>query len=200
MISQLFGTLVLKELDRVELLTSGGVAYEILVPLSVFETLPKAGSGVSLHTHLVVRDDGWALYGFTTPYERALFQRLLAAKGIGPSLALGMLSALTAERLVRAIQDKDVVTLQSVPRVERKKAEQIILDLADKLADLQSRAGAAGARAESAVADDAIRALVSLGYNTSDAERAVRATVEAEEGLSATEVIRRALARIARRG
>src|SRR5215211_5037496 len=119
-------------------MTAGGVGYELLIPLSAYEALPKVGETATLHTHLVVREDGWQLYGFATPYERRVFRRVLEAKGVGPALALGMLSALSAERLVRAIREKDIVTLQSVPRVGRKKAEQLVLDLADKLDELQT--------------------------------------------------------------
>ena len=89
----------------------------------------------ALWTSLIVREDAWLLYGFASAYERKVFNKTLGAKGVGPSLALGLLSTLTAERLVRAIREKDIATLQSVPRVGRKKAEQMILDLADKLDD-----------------------------------------------------------------
>ncbi len=136
MISHVSGTLVAKELDRVEIMTAGGVAYELAIPINVYESLPRAGEPASLHTYLVVKDDGWQLYGFSSAHERRVFQRVLDAKGVGPSLALGLLSTLTADRLVRALRDKDLATLQSVPRVGRKKAEQLILDLADKLDDL----------------------------------------------------------------
>ena len=197
MIAQISGTLVLKELDRVEVLTAGGVGYELLIPLGVYEALPKAGAQVRLHTHLVVKEDGWQLYGFGSAYERRVFQRVLAAKGVGPGLALGMLSTLTAERLVRAIREKDVPTLQSVPRVGRKKAEQLILDLADKLDELQTSGGAAGPRPEGAAAEDAVRALVSLGYGTADAEKGVRAAIDAGgRGMAAPELIRHALGRL----
>jgi Holliday junction DNA helicase RuvA len=123
---------------------------------------------------------------------------VLNAKGVGPSLALGLLSTLTAERVVRALRDKDVATLQSVPRVGRKKAEQLILDLADKLDDLQvSVPGLGGPKPEGAGAEDAIRALVSLGYSTGDAERAVRQAIdETGTGSGAAELIRRALGKI----
>ena len=147
MIAQVAGRLVSKELDRVEILTKSGIGYEILIPLSTYEGLPKLGEDASLHTHLVVREDAWLLYGFATAYERRVFQRVLNAKGVGPALALGMLSTLTAERLVRAIREKDLATLQGVPRVGRKKAEQLILDLADKLGDVQGDS-APGARPE----------------------------------------------------
>ncbi|HEY7406920.1 MAG TPA: Holliday junction branch migration protein RuvA [Gemmatimonadaceae bacterium] len=199
MIAHVRGRLVAKDLDRVEIMTSGGTGYELSVPLSVYETLPKVGDDTSLHTHLVVREDGWQLFGFATVVEKRVFQRLLTASGIGPALALGMLSALSADRLVRAIREKDLATLQGVPRVGRKKAERLILDLADKLDDVQGDV-AGMARPDGAGADDAVRALVSLGYASVDAEKAVRAALdEGGRGLSAPELIRRALAKVSTR-
>ena len=199
MIAQIEGTLVSKDLDRVEIMTEGGVGYELLIPLSAYEALPKPGERAALHTYLVVREDAWLLFGFATLFERRVFQKVLAAKGIGPSLALGMLSTLSADRLVRAIREKDIATLQSVPRVGRKKAEQLILDLADKLDDLY-RGAEAGARRDDgagAGADDALRALVSLGYSAADADRAVRAALDAgAAGKSAPDLVRAALAKI----
>jgi Holliday junction DNA helicase RuvA len=197
MIAQVSGSLLSRELDRVEIMTSGGVAYELLIPLGVYEKLPAVGETVALHTHLVVKEDGWQLFGFATTFERRVFQRVLNAKGVGPSLALGLLSTLTAERLVRALREKDIPTLQSVPRVGRKKAEQLILDLADKLDDLQVSLGGGGPRLEGAGAEDAIRALVSLGYSAVDADRAVRAALdESGRGVGAAELIRSALGKI----
>lgn len=201
MIVQLTGTLLSKELDRVDVMTAGGVGYTLAVPLNVYETLPPAGEPVTLHTYLVVKEDAWQLFGFATAFERRVFERVLAAKGVGPALALAMLSTLTADRVVRAIREHDVATLQSVPRVGRKKAEQLILDLADKLEDLQVSPGGVGVgRVEGAGAEDAIRALVSLGYAQVDAERAVRAALDAGgRGMGATELIRSALARVGAR-
>ncbi|HEY4306422.1 MAG TPA: Holliday junction branch migration protein RuvA [Gemmatimonadaceae bacterium] len=201
MIAQVAGELVSRDLDRVEIMTSGGVGYELLIPLGVYEKLPKIGEEVALHTHLVVKEDGWQLFGFATTFERRVFQRVLNAKGVGPALALGLLSTLTAERLVRALREKDLPTLQSVPRVGRKKAEQLILDLADKLDDLQisggGSIGGAVARPEGVGVDDAIRALVSLGYSASDAERAVRTALdEGGNGMGTAELIRSALGKI----
>jgi Holliday junction DNA helicase RuvA len=198
-IAHVRGKLVAKDLDRVEIMTEGGTGYELSVPLSVYETLPKVGDDTSLHTHLVVREDGWQLFGFATVVEKRVFQRLLTASGIGPALALGMLSALSADRLVRAIREKDLATLQGVPRVGRKKAERLILDLADKLDDVQGDV-AGIARPDGAGADDAVRALVSLGYASVDAEKAVRSALdEGGRGLSAPELIRRALAKVSTR-
>lgn len=203
MIAQVSGTLASKELDRVEVMTAGGLAYELAIPLGVYETLPGTGEPVVLHTHLVVKEDSWQLFGFSTMFERRVFQRVLNAKGVGPALALGLLSTLTAERLIRAVRDKDVATLQSVPRVGRKKAEQIILDLADKVDDMQVASFRHGARVEGAGAEDAVRALVSLGYRPPDAERAVRQALDeggggsaASGGAGAADLIRIALGKI----
>jgi holliday junction DNA helicase RuvA len=195
-ISHLNGVLTTRDIDRVEIMTSGGVGYELQIPLGVFETLPRQGDKVSLHTYLVVKDDGWQLFGFSSVFERRLFQKLLTANGVGPSLALGLMSALSAPRLVRAIQEKDIPTLQGVPRVGRKKAERLILDLADKLdgigGDDSGRPRVGGGASE-----DAMRALVSLGYTNADAEKGVRAALDAgNSGLSAAELIRAALAKL----
>jgi Holliday junction DNA helicase RuvA len=199
MISLVAGTLVTKDLDRVEVLTAGGVGYELFIPLGTFEALPRAGETVRLHTALVVREDAWLLYGFASPFERAVFHKVLMAKGVGPSLALGMLSTLSAERLVRAIREKDLATLQQVPRVGRKKAEQLILDLADKLDDVSAIRGA-DRDTPGATNADAVRALVSLGYAAPDAEKAVRAALEGAGGTPSTaELVRAALPLVGRR-
>ncbi len=152
MISQISGTLLQKEINHVELMTAGGVAYALTIPLGVYETLPRSGEPCTLHTYLVVKEDSWQLFGFANAFERRVFQRVLDAKGVGPALAIGLLSALSAERLVRAIRDKDVATLQGAPRVGRKKAEQLILDLSEKMDDLLPDVG----RRMSAVGPDAI--------------------------------------------
>jgi len=200
MISRVNGTLEAKDLDRVEIATPGGVGYMLQIPLSVYETLPAIGEHVSLYTSLIVKEDAWQLFGFASQLERRLFDLVRTANGVGPALALSLLSSLTAARLVRAIVEKDVATLQSVPRVGRKKAEQMILDLATKMRDIDVTASPGAAPAPGAAAEDAIRALVSLGYSLADAERAVRSTLDATAGpLAATDLIRNALARIAAR-
>jgi holliday junction DNA helicase RuvA len=195
-IARVEGKLVAKDLDAIEVLTTGGVAYELTIPLGVYESMPRVGENVSLHTSLVVKEDSWQLFGFVSVFEKRLFEKLLTANGIGPSLAIGMLSALSANRLIRAIREKDIPTLQGVPRVGRKKAERLILDLADKLDGLGETTGTSASPA-SAAADDALRALVSLGYSSSDADRGVRAALEAGGGTkSAAELIRSALAKL----
>lgn len=194
MISLVEGVLTQRDLDRVEVLTDGGIGYEMAIPLSVLESLPREGERVRLHTWLVVKEDSWQLFGFASLHERRVFQRLLGATGFGPALALGMLSTLSASRVVRAVRDRDIATLQGVPRVGRKKAERLVLDLADKMDDLQVEDSSLR-RPEGEGADDAMRALVSLGYTQGDAERSVRAALD-QLGGSATvpELIRAALA------
>jgi len=199
MISQIAGALVHRELDRVEIMTAGGVAYECHIPLSVFESLPAEGKPVTLFTHLSVRDDGWQLFGFSTAYERSVFQRLLVAKGVGPALALGILSSLTAERVVRALREKDVTTLMRVPRVGRKKAEQIVLDLADKIDAVGAAPSSGGASGSSPASDDAVRALVALGYAQVDADRAVRGMIERDGAADVPTLVRGALAKLTAR-
>lgn len=199
MITLLVGTLLTRDLTHVEVLTSGGVGYALAIPLSTFEALPKANEPVRLHTHLVVKEDGWQLFGFATTYERNVFTRLLNAKGFGPQLALNMLSALSAERLVRAIRERDIATLQQVKGLGKKKADQLVLDLADKLDDLQRGASGVSGTGGAGV-DDAVRALQSLGYGVAEAESGIRAALDAGEGKESTAaLIRAALARIGAR-
>ena len=199
MISLLVGTVVQRELSSVELLTSGGVGYTLAIPLSTYETMPKPGEPVRLQTHLVVKEDGWQLFGFGTQYERDVFVRLLNAKGFGPQLALNMLSALSAERLVRAVRERDGATLQQVKGLGKKKAEQLILDLADKMDDLQ-RGSTSVQSTGGAGVEDAVRALQSLGYGLAEADSGIRAALDAGEGKAGTAaLIRAALARLGAR-
>lgn len=201
MIARIGGKLVAKGIDRVEILTSGGVAYELLIPLGVLEALPRVGEEFSLHTALVVKEDGWQLYGFSSAEDRALFTTLRSASGVGPALALGLISALGSARVVRAIRDRDLGTLQTVPRVGRKIAERLCVELGDKMKDfVAAEAGhGAGPKADGDAAD-AVRALVSLGYANVDAENAVRSALEGKAAKGGTaDVIRAALAVLQKR-
>ena len=198
MISRVSGKVAARSIDRVEIMTAGGVAYEAHIPLSVVEILPKLGEEISLPTHVVVKDDGWQLFAFSSEMERRLFRKLLTANGVGPALALGMLSALSARRLIRALQEKDIATLQGVPRVGRKTAERMVLDLGDKLDDVMEGEDVPGDAPRTGGGEDAIRALISLGYSQHDADRGVRAALE-NGSKSVPEVIRNALAELGRR-
>jgi Holliday junction DNA helicase RuvA len=196
MIARLKGTLVAKGIDRIEIMTAGGVGYELLIPLSALESLPRAGEEVTLHTALVVKEDGWQLFGFGSAEDRALFHTLLGASGVGPALALGLISALGSGHVVRAIRDRDLGTLQGVPRVGRKIAERLCVELGDKMKDFAgAESSGRPASKQEGVAADAVRALVALGYASSDAEKAVRSALEHSGAKGATaDVIRAALA------
>ena len=201
MIARVAGTVAAHSLDRIEILTSGGVTYEVVVPLSVLETLPRTGGEISLHTAMVVREDAWTLYGFASADERKLFQRLMGTTGVGPALAMNLLSTLTGERLVRAIRDGDLTTLTRVPRVGKKLAERLVLELRDKLEGALGDAPTGGTRAAmpSGPGADAVRALQALGYAPADAERAVRVALEnAPKGETTPDLVRRSLASLAK--
>jgi len=193
MISRLRGTLLSRASDRVEIETPGGVVYEVEVPLTVFQRLPAPGSAVELRTLQVVTETSVALYGFIDDVERTLFQRLLTASGVGARLALAMMSAYSADRLARALAEKDTVALRQVSGVGRKKAEKIALELADRVADLAVAASGEG-RAEAPITHAAVQALVALGYSFADADEAVRLALEEGVAGSTDELLRRALA------
>ena len=196
MIARLAGKLAAKGIDRIEVMTAGGVAYELLIPLGVLEALPRIGDDVELHTALVVKEDGWLLFGFSAVEDRKLFQTLLGASGVGPALALGLISALGSARVVRSIRDRDLVSLQGVPRVGRKIAERLCVELGDKMKEFAPESTPlGGAGSVEGGAADAVRALVSLGYAPGDSERAVRKVVDGKGAKGATaDVIRSALA------
>lgn len=173
MISTVSGTLSERAADAVVIQTEGGIGYEVTVPLGVFERLPAQGGRCSLYTELVIREDAWTLYGFDTTAERTIFQRLLGATGLGPRLALAILSTLGPDRAVRSIQGRDVAALSTVAGIGKKRAEKLIVELSDRFADVASAPVASPGRP----ADEAARALVALGYPPSVADDAVRSVL-----------------------
>lgn len=195
MISRLKGILITRDPSAVEVETDGGVVYEVEVPLTVLERLPAPGNPVELRTAHVVTETSAALYGFVDAAERTLFQRLLTASGVGPKLAISMMSAYRADRLARALVEKDLGALQQISGVGRKKAEKLVLELADKVADLAVALPGAGGAPGGAGAQEAVKALVALGFSFSDADHAVRQALDAgAPAASADEIVRRALA------
>ncbi len=197
MISRLRGTLISRELDHIEVETAGGLVYEVQIPLSILERLPKPPApDFEIRTLQVVREDSVTLYGFMETFERELFSRLLGASGVGPKVALAMLSTYSASRLAQALAEKDVNALRQVSGVGKKTAERIVLDLADKVGDLAI--GAAGLDgvdgATTPGAQKAVAALVALGYSLVDADAAVRGALTQGEPESTDELVRRALA------
>jgi Holliday junction DNA helicase RuvA len=199
MIARVKGALIAKGVDRIEVMTSGGVGYLLQIPLGVLESLPRVGDAVELHTALVVKEDGWALYGFSTDHDRALFNTLTSASGVGPALALGLLSALGAGRVVRAIRERDLTTLQSAPRVGKKIAERLCVELGDKMKEFAGGEAIASGPALDGGAADAVRALVSLGYSQADAERAVRKALDGKPASGTADLVRAGLAALQKR-
>ncbi len=194
MIARVSGTLAERAGETVVVETEAGVGYEVTVPLPTLERLPAAGGRVSLYTELVVKEDGWSLFGFDSAAERQVFRRLLSASGFGPRLALSLLSALGPGRTVRSIQGRDLAALSSVSGIGRKKAERLVLELSDRFDDIRIET----AVPRSAGTDDAVRALTGLGYAMTAAEDAVRAAAGTTDSADDTPVlIRRALQHLA---
>ena len=168
------GVLASRSGETLIIATDGGVGYEVRVPLGVLERLPANGTRISLHTELVVREDGWSLYGFDRATEREVFQRLLGASGFGARLALALISALGGDRTVRSIKGRDLGALSSVPGIGKKKAERLVLELQDKLGDIVVSPSPV---APLGPAEEAVRALVALGYAPAQADKAVQSAL-----------------------
>jgi Holliday junction DNA helicase RuvA len=173
-IAQISGTLAQKVPGEI-IVDVGGVGYQVLIPLNVFYQLPEIGAPVSLQIHTHVREDALQLFGFNDRAEKQIFLLLISVSGIGPKLAVNILSGIPAEELARALREADQLRLVAIPGVGRKLAERMIVELKDKLATL-STAGTESAKPEigSQVMLDAVSALVNLGYKRPEAEKTVR--------------------------
>jgi Holliday junction DNA helicase RuvA len=187
MIRRVVGRLLHKGPDGVEVMTSGGVSYELWVPATLLDRLPDVGQEVELHCALVAREDSLQLFGFGSSRDRTLFLRLQNASGVGPRLALALLGQLPGDRVIQAIRGSDHQVLQSVSGVGRKTAERIALELKDRLDDLAVEEAEPLTAGASAV--DALRA---LGYGQSEAEAAVARARRELEGRGTTEELVRA--------
>ncbi|BAN50158.1 Holliday junction branch migration protein RuvA [Metapseudomonas resinovorans] len=197
MIGRLRGNLAEKQPPHL-ILDVNGVGYELEVPMTTLYRLPSVGEPVTLHTHLVVREDAQLLYGFFEKRDRELFRELIRLNGVGPKLALALMSGLEVDELVRCVQAQDTSTLVKIPGVGKKTAERLLVELKDRFKAWESmpaiatlvvepRLGVAVSSAE----NDALSALIALGFKPQEASRAVSAIKE--EGLSSEEMIRRAL-------
>jgi Holliday junction DNA helicase RuvA len=179
MIALLSGRVVEKVPSRV-IVDVNGVGYDVLVPLSTFYVLGDAGAAVTLRIHTHVREEVIALYGFATPLEQDLFERLIAINGVGPKLALAVLSGIEPAELIRAIRAQDVARLTRIPGVGKKTAERIGLELKDRLpVSLAAVGPAAAAVPEDRQRADLISALLNLGYHRAVAEKAIDRAVKA---------------------
>jgi holliday junction DNA helicase RuvA len=195
MIALLRGTLIEKHPSRV-VVDVGGVGYDVQVPVSTFYGLGDPGGTVVLRIHTHVREDQIALYGFSTPLEQDLFERLISISGIGPKLGLAVLSGIEPADLVRAIRTQDVARLTKIPGVGKKTAERIGLELKDRLP--QAVAQAAGpapvaGRPEDQLRDDLLSALVNLGYQSAAAEKAIDRGLKASPDAGFEQALREAL-------
>ncbi len=179
MIALLKGVLISKDTHSV-LLDVNGVGYEVDVPLSTAFALPEAGQAVLLHTHFVVREDAQLLYGFLNMRERDMFRILIRVNGVGPKLALAILSGLSADDLVRCVQNDEVSTLVKLPGIGKKTAERLLIELRDKVKDqlVESETGDSVATGSQAAAGDIVseaeEALIALGYKPQDAAKAIK--------------------------
>jgi len=196
MIGQIRGIILEKQPPQL-LVDVHGVGYEIDAPMSTFYQLPEAGQEVTLFTHFVVREDAQHLYGFYSRDERSLFRTLLKVNGVGPRLALTILSSTTPEEFVRCVLNNDTASLVRLPGVGKKTAERLVIEMRDRLSDWYAGIPAEGAammkqdNQRHHVLQDAISALVSLGYKQPEANRAV---TRIDDGAATSqELIRRAL-------
>ncbi|MCZ4323034.1 component of RuvABC resolvasome, regulatory subunit [Pseudomonas sp. 8BK] len=197
MIGRLRGTLAEKQPPHV-IVDINGLGYELEVPMTTLYRLPSVGEPLTLHTHLVVREDAHLLYGFFEKRERELFRELIRLNGVGPKLALALMSGLEVDELVRCVQAQDTSVLVKIPGVGKKTAERLLVELKDRFKAWEAVPGMStlvveprGTGAVTSAENDAVSALISLGYKPQEASRAVSAIKE--DGLSSEDMIRRAL-------
>jgi Holliday junction DNA helicase RuvA len=193
MIGSLTGRLAAK-LPPMLLVDVNGVGYELEAPMSTFYGLPAAGEAVALFTHLVVREDAHVLFGFGTEGERRLFRTLIKISGVGPKIALGILSGSSVDEFLRTVEAQDVPMLTRIPGIGRKTAERVIIEMRDSVQKLSSMTAPLEAREPAAAQSpqsEAYGALIALGYKPPEATRLLKNADE--PGLTTTEIIRRAL-------
>ncbi|MGQ0763892.1 MAG: Holliday junction branch migration protein RuvA [Acidobacteriota bacterium] len=207
MIAHLSGTLLSKQATSV-IVDVGGVGYDVAIPLSTFYELGEIGEPVQLRVYTHVREDALQLYGFKTARERELFLQLISVNGVGPALAIKLLSGMNADEMIASIRTNNLVRLVAIPGVGRKTAERLVVDLRDKIAALSSPAleeeFAAKAAVEGApttteaMRNDAMSALANLGYQRAAVEKAVKNAVDEGGELSVEVILRRSLRSLAK--
>jgi Holliday junction DNA helicase RuvA len=169
---------ILYKIPHYVVIDCGGVGYELAISVATYTELPEVGKEVQLHVHTHVREDALQLFGFYEVTEKRLFEKLLTISGIGPKLAITVLSGINAERLVGAIRAGDHATLTRIPGIGKKTAERVVLELKDKLDDMAGFVPDDAPRSLGAVADDVLSALVNLGYARPAAQKAVEAAAK----------------------
>jgi holliday junction DNA helicase RuvA len=192
MIAHLRGKLLSKHPNQA-IVETGGVGYDITISVPTFSDLPAIGSEVALYIHTHVREDALALYGFLRPSEKLLFEKLITVSGIGPKLAITILSGMAADEMVGAIRGNDIAKLTRIPGIGRKTAERMVLELRDKLPE-SSAATAPVTPAMNAIEEDVLSALTNLGYQRPAAEKALSAATKNGGGGSFDTLFRSAMA------
>lgn len=197
MIGRLHGIILEKQAPDL-VLDVQGVGYEVAAPMSTFCNLPGIDQEVTLYTHLVVREDAQLLYGFATIRERVLFRSLLKVNGVGAKLALTILSGSDVDEFARSVQEGDAASLTRLPGVGKKTAERLIIEMRDRLKEVRAEMGLAPLMTEAAIQagakNEAIEALVALGYKANEADKMIR-LIDDDDRLSTEEIIRLALQR-----
>ena len=181
MIAHIRGKLLTRQPSQA-IVEAAGVGYDIAISVTTFTALPPEGSEISLHIHTQVREDTLALYGFLTRDEKRVFERLITVSGVGPKLAITILSGLPAERLVSALRGQDHAMLTRIPGVGKKLSERLVVELKDKLEDMATTTPSM--QSAGPAADDVLSALVNLGYSRPSAQKAIE-TAAAKDKSSA---------------
>jgi Holliday junction DNA helicase RuvA len=196
MIAHLDGILIQKTTQSV-IIDNGGIGYEVFVPLSTFYALPDKDERVGLHIYTHVREDALILFGFKSPLEKGIFLMLISVSGIGPKLAINILSGIGPDDLLEAMAHGDALRLQSIPGVGKKTAERIALELKDKALGVRGDLGAPPAKIvtdeDKRIFDDALSALLNLGYPPKSAKRAVETALNRVKDVSLENLIKEAL-------
>ena len=196
MIGRLAGRFV-EAVEQVALIDVGGVAYEVELSAGARTGLPPPGGDVALYTHFLVREDAQQLYGFADRSERELFRAVLRISGVGPKLALALISAFDVDQLAQAVADGDAGRLTRVPGIGRKTAERMLLELKDRLAEIAVVPAAGRSAADASAAAEAEHALIALGYKPQDAAQLVRDV--GDEDMAVEAIVREALRAVGRR-
>jgi Holliday junction DNA helicase RuvA len=207
MIAHLSGTILAKQATSV-VLDVGGVGYEVTIPVSTFYDMEEPGSQLQLRIYTHVREDALQLFGFRTPRERELFTLLISVSGIGPKSAIAMLSGMSADEIIAAIRSSNFARLTSIPGLGRKTAERLVIELRDKMTALSSPAldeqlatgpgSKAAPPSEDSLREDALSALLNLGYQRAAAERAVTQAINEGGDLSVELILRRGLRQLSK--
>lgn len=203
MIAHLSGLLLSKQPNSV-IVDINGVGYEVTIPLSTFYDLSEEGSAVALRIHMHVREDALQLFGFRTEREKKLFLLLTSVSGIGPKLAITILSGMSADELIPAIRNNELARLVNIPGVGKKTAERLVLELKDKLSALSSPELeeqyrlAGGATSKNSITDDIVSALVNLGFQRAAAEKAVNATMQENPDANFSQLTKLSMRKLAR--